>query len=133
MKKIFTLLFATVLFSAAAFAQKRYHNDNSYTPSYQYQSNGYGDNGTYWKNDNDGYTDRSTAFQKRDWDDQRRDGDDDRFMNDQRRDWDNHRFMNDRESVIGRSRFYNDNYDRYRARRSRRFSFQIFLGERNRF
>jgi hypothetical protein len=116
MKKIFTLMFATVLFSAAAFAQKRYHKDNSYIPSYQYQSNGYADNGNHWKDDNVGYKDRSTAFQKRDWDDNRGD-----------------RFMNDKESVIGRSRFYNDNYDRYHYRKNRRLSFQVFFGERNRF
>lgn len=113
MKKIFTLMFATVLFSAAAFAQKRYHSDNNYTPSYQYQSNGYADNGNRWKDDHVGYLDHSTAFQKRDWDDQRRD-------------WN----LNDRESVIGRSRFYNDNYDRYRARKSSRFSLQIFFGKK---
>jgi len=113
MKKIFTLLFATVLFSAAAFAQKRYHNENHSTPSYQYQSNGYASNGNPWKDDNVGYTDHSGRFQERDWD--------------------NHRFMNDKESVIGRSRFYNDNYDRYRFHKSRRFSLQIFLGERHRF
>jgi hypothetical protein len=128
MKKIFTLLFATLLFGAAAFAQKRYHNDKGFNNSYQYPSNngygGYGDsyqypsnNGgynNYWKDDDDhGYRDHPNRFQERDWD-----GD---------------RFMNDKENVIGRSRFYNDNYDRYRFRKGQRFSLQLFFGERHRF
>lgn len=113
MKKIFTLMFFSVLFSAAAFAQTRYHRDDSPASSYQYQSNGYGNSRDHWKDDNVGFMDHSSMFQKRDWDD--------------------HRFMNDKESVIGRSRFYNDNYDRYRARKSSRFSLQIFFGEKHRF
>jgi len=120
MKKVFTLFFAAILFSVAAFSQeRRYHNDNRYDNSYQYPSsnNGYGDSyNNDWNNGGyDHHFDRDRRFHKREW-----------FR---------HRRFEDRndDGMIFRDHGYYDNYHRDYDWHRRRFVLGIEFGGRHRF
>jgi len=109
MKKIFTLFFAGMLISAAAFAQERhYHNEDRSDNSYQYPSpnSGYGNfynNG--WSNRGyDDHFDRDRRFERRGW------------------------FRHRRFERYG----YDNNFGPY-FHRHRRSGFEIMIGRRHRF